>query len=56
MKIVMPGGSGHTGRMLSKHLSDQGTQVVVLTRSPSRCGGDSWDGRTLEGWKAVDER
>ncbi len=52
MKIVMPGGSGHTGRMLSKHLAAQGNQVVVLTRTPSQRGDVPWDGRTVGAWTA----
>jgi hypothetical protein len=51
MKIVMPGSSGHTGRMLAAHLSAQSNQVVVLTRTPSHSGDVQWDGRTLGEWK-----
>ncbi len=50
MKIVMPGGSGNTGRMLSAHLTAQGHQVVVLGRSATRPGDVRWDGRTLGPW------
>ncbi len=55
MKIVMPGGSGNTGRMLSSHLAAKGHQVVVLGRRASRPGDVRWDGRTLGDWaKEVD--
>jgi uncharacterized protein (TIGR01777 family) len=44
VKIVIPGGSGHVGRILARELS--GHEVVVLGRSQ----GVRWDGRTLGEW------
>ncbi|MEU7529431.1 DUF1731 domain-containing protein [Saccharothrix sp. NPDC042600] len=46
MKIVIPGGSGHVGRFLTRALSRAGHDVVVLGRG----GGVRWDGRTLGEW------
>jgi hypothetical protein len=54
MKIVMPGGSGQVGTILARHLSAQGHDVVVLSRSPWRGAAGvswrtlSWDGRSLD--------
>ena len=36
MKIVMPGGSGQIGRLLTRHFQAQGHDVVILTRATSR--------------------
>lgn len=54
MKVVLPGGSGHLGRVLSRALTGQGHEVVVLSR---RAGGPGpwtrsvrWDGRTPGAW------
>jgi uncharacterized protein (TIGR01777 family) len=48
MKIVIPGGSGHIGKFLSRALADAGHDVVVLGRG----SGVRWDGRTLGPWAA----
>jgi uncharacterized protein (TIGR01777 family) len=53
MKIVIPGGNGHVGRLLVTALAAAGHGVVVVSR-----GGTSdarvvpWDGRTLGAWAA----
>ncbi|MFI9387257.1 TIGR01777 family oxidoreductase [Kutzneria sp. NPDC052558] len=47
MKIVLPGGTGHVGRMLSRELRAAGHEVVVLSRGG---GGVRWDGRSLGPW------
>ncbi|MDR3689312.1 MAG: DUF1731 domain-containing protein [Fimbriimonas sp.] len=47
MKIVIPGGSGHIGQGLSRHLTNAGHKVVILSRSGP---GIRWDGRTLGAW------
>ena len=55
-KIVLAGGSGFLGRMLGKWLSDQGYEVIVLSRHLSAaCRGRVvyWDGETIDEW--VDE-
>lgn len=55
MKIVIPGGSGHLGRLLVPTLQEEGHEVVVLSRDGR--GGAAravrWDGRTPGPW--VDE-
>ena len=51
MKIVIPGGTGQVGAVLTRALRDRGDDVVVLSR-----GGTSdarvvaWDGRTVGPW------
>ena len=53
MKIVIPGGTGQVGRVLSRMLRARGDDVVVLSR-----GGTSeahvvpWDGAKLGSWAA----
>ncbi|WP_434446402.1 epimerase [Lentzea sp. E54] len=46
MKIVIPGGTGQVGGVLSRALTAAGHEVVVVSRS----GGVRWDGRTLGAW------
>lgn len=51
MKIVIPGGTGHLGRILAESFRRRGDEVVVLSRNveaPARL----WDGRTLGNWAA----
>src|SRR5262245_2293670 len=59
LKIVVPGGSGHLGKLLSRDLVEHGHEVVVLSRGGARAAGGSawpgvsvvpWDGRTLGPW------
>jgi uncharacterized protein (TIGR01777 family) len=53
MKIVIPGGSGHLGRILCSALRRRGHEVVVLSRRPASVGGArvvGWDGRSLGAW------
>ncbi|MCA9671883.1 MAG: DUF1731 domain-containing protein [Myxococcales bacterium] len=52
MKIVIPGGSGHIGTMLSRALRERGHEVVVLSRAASTPADRRWDGRTLGPWSA----
>jgi uncharacterized protein (TIGR01777 family) len=52
-KIILAGGTGFLGRLLSTFLAARGYQVVILTRSPKSLNGVpeiGWDGRTLGGW------
>jgi uncharacterized protein len=55
MRIVIPGGSGHLGRVLAPWLMAAGHEITILTRSPAG-GGPSrevhWDGKTLGRWVA----
>jgi len=53
MKIVIPGGSGHLGRILCTALRRRSHEVVVLSRRPSSVEGArvvGWDGRSLGEW------
>lgn len=56
MKIVLPGGTGQLGHILTRSLSDCGHEVVILSRSPSSAFKSIfWDGRTLGPWtKEID--
>lgn len=55
MKIILPGGSGQVGAMLSRALVADGHEPVVLTRDPARHSGPgravAWDARTLGVWR-----
>ena len=57
VKVVLPGGSGSVGTVLSRWLLARGHEVVVLSRRPVR--GDAscilWDGETLGDWRATFE-
>jgi uncharacterized protein YbjT (DUF2867 family) len=60
MKIIIPGGHGQVGRMLTRAFLAAGDECVVLTRNPkidqqreARLRQVAWDGRTLGPW--VDE-
>lgn len=56
MKIVIPGGSGHLGRIVARDFLADGHEVVVLSREGSRGAVGRvvlWDGRSLGSW--VDE-
>jgi uncharacterized protein (TIGR01777 family) len=52
MKIVIPGGSGQVGTILSRHFHGQGHEVVVLSRGPSAAPWRvvEWDGRSVGPW------
>ena len=53
-KLVIPGGSGFLGRILTKWFVDRGWDVVILTRrlqkSHSPVRSVLWDGETLGNW------
>jgi uncharacterized protein len=53
-RIVLPGGSGQVGNILSRHFHAQGYEVVVLARrvTPSPWRVVNWDGKNLGGWKS----
>ena len=55
MKVVIPGGAGQVGTILSRALHADGHEVVVLTRGPrvSPWRAIAWDGATPGAW--VDE-
>jgi len=52
MKIVIPGGSGQVGRLLSRTFLADGHEVVVLSRAPlaGRSRVVHWDGQTVGPW------
>jgi uncharacterized protein (TIGR01777 family) len=56
MKIVIPGGRGQVGRMLSRAFLRDGHEVVILSRVPeqtvagARCV--AWGAHTMGGWTA----
>jgi len=51
MRIVLAGGSGHLGQLLTRHLGQRGHQIVILSRAGhTQPGGISWDGRHPGPW------
>jgi uncharacterized protein (TIGR01777 family) len=59
MKIILPGGTGQVGRVLTRAFLADGHECVVLTRQPARPDATTpglrevaWDGRTLVAWAA----
>jgi NAD dependent epimerase/dehydratase family enzyme len=52
LRIVIPGGSGQVGRILSRHFHAQGHEVIVLARRsvPAPWRVLSWDGENLGDW------
>jgi len=52
-RIILAGGSGFLGRLLSKYLTERGYEVTVLTRHPNQGSNVKelhWDGSTLGPW------
>ena len=52
LRIVIPGGGGQVGTMLSRYFHAQGHQVVVLARKsvPAPWRVIAWDGKNLGAW------
>ena len=54
MKVVIPGGSGQVGRLLTRHFVARGHDVTILGRESvahdARVRFVQWDGRTLGPW------
>lgn len=52
MKVVLPGGSGHVGKLLARAFAAEGHEVVVLCRHLVQANWRvvQWDGRTLSDW------
>ena len=54
MKIVLAGGTGHLGQLLTRSLGQQGHHIVVLSRAGQRVpGGVFWDARHPGPWMRV---
>jgi len=53
-KIILAGGSGFLGQILSRHYRDKGDKVVVLTRHPHTSTNGvlqvDWDAKNLGNW------
>jgi uncharacterized protein (TIGR01777 family) len=54
MKIVIPGGSGQVGTLLSRAFVAEGHEVVVLSRKPGKAPWRvaAWDAETVGAWAA----
>ena len=57
MKIIIPGGSGQVGALLTRAFVKEGHEVVVLSRSGDSRPGQAhrvvaWDARTMGDWAA----
>jgi uncharacterized protein (TIGR01777 family) len=54
MKIVIPGGTGQVGTLLSRAFAADGHEVVVLSRSPGKAPWRValWDAETVGDWAA----
>lgn len=52
MRIVIPGGSGHVGHILTRHFHAAGHEVTVLSRNPNPQPWRvvAWDARRLGAW------
>lgn len=55
LRIVIPGGDGHLGRLLAERFSGRGHAVTILTRNPqpapsTRWNRVHWDGKTIGPW------
>jgi hypothetical protein len=52
LRIVIPGGSGQVGTLLSRHFHAAGHHVIVLSRNPAPAPWQvvPWDGRTAGAW------
>ena len=54
-KIVIAGGAGFLGKMLSKYFANSNCEVVILSRSEHKPTGNivyiKWDGENLADWK-----
>ncbi len=55
-RIILAGGSGFTGRVLTEYFVKRGCEIVVLTRSPKPRDGAVrevfWNGESLDNWVA----
>jgi len=50
-RIILAGGRGFLGDVLSRYFTGEGFEVIVLTRTVRTNSRDvSWDGRTIDSW------
>lgn len=57
LRIVLPGGSGQIGQVLSRHFHEQGHAVTVISRHPKPADWQTlaWDANRLDDWShAID--
>lgn len=59
-RVIITGGSGQMGRALAAELAQDGYEVVLLSRNPTRISRlpqgvrtDKRDGRTADGWEEL---
>jgi uncharacterized protein (TIGR01777 family) len=52
LKVVIPGGSGHVGRVLAHAFLKAGDEIVILSRTTRAPAGrvEAWDGRSVGRW------
>jgi uncharacterized protein len=58
MRIIITGGTGLLGTKLANNLTDDGHEVIILSRNPQGAArglrkgqrAERWDGRSAEGW------
>ena len=54
MKVLIAGGSGLLGRVLTNSLKRDNREVIILTRRPPKYSNQvQWDGTTTDGWGHV---
>jgi len=51
MKIIIAGGSGHLGTLLTRHFRENGHRVIILSRKPYHTDTVLWDGRNPGSWE-----
>ncbi|RKR82441.1 hypothetical protein BDD43_2621 [Mucilaginibacter gracilis] len=53
-KIILAGGNGYLGKVLTAYYRDKATEIVILSRSPKAVSGNVktlvWDGKTPGDW------
>jgi hypothetical protein len=59
MRIIITGGTGLIGTVLSKKLLEDGHEVIVLSRNPAKAKmpngvrAEKWDAKTPDGWGSL---
>ncbi len=55
MKVIIPGGTGHIGRILARSFHAKSWDTVILSRRPTQLQQGRnvlWDGKSVGGWKS----